>query len=71
MPEGFDYKLFVSDALHEILKKLLLLVLLNLFYSECHNTRLTWWWNNGASQGNVEEISKTDFASFIYTLCGK
>lgn len=40
-------------------------------FFECHNTRLTWWWNNGASQGNVEEISKADFASFVYTLCGK
>ena len=29
MPEGFDYKLFVSDVLREILKKLLLIVLIN------------------------------------------
>ena len=43
------------------------------FLSECHKSRIAWWWKNWL-QGTPKEsdqLSKDDFISLVHSVSGK
>lgn len=44
------------------------------FFSDCHKSRIAWWWKNwlqGSRQGSDDQLSKDEFINLIHSVSGK